>query len=265
MASNSRYHNRSPHQSQSHYHGQHHHHSYYNNKSNNYRSYSNYHPRNTHHDTGSSRSNSRSSTTSVSTPSSLTSRSRTRSRSRQRDNRNHKNSDIKKHPVQYSKIRSPKCTSIRRSRSKSKIEKYRRSPRSSPFSCTLGYELKKRFKPKPITPTPNNLVNQNVTVNEIYDNNSKINSTSNQQNNVPTVSGIKDSNLIKINLSNNNEIKNNDHPSNNNIKSVKTCIIKTLPQLPLPDVEMESDINSSPVMRYAIKLQLKAKNFLFLM
>jgi hypothetical protein len=61
------------------------------------------------------------------------------------------------------------------------------------------------------------------------------------------LTSVTASNLIEINTSNNSEIVNKKEHKQ------RICVTKTLPPLPLPDVDtddMDNDYSSSPVIRY---------------
>jgi hypothetical protein len=157
-------------------------------------------------------------------------------------------------------VKKQKSTTLRsnskkrqqKSRSTSKTAKNRlKSPKNSSDkietttlnSCSLGAELQKKFKssnqisplkkgPQSIvtkaSTTPTNQTNPSrlVNISEMYNNN---NNPSHQPQptslNNTTSSSINSSNLIEINTSNNDK------------KTQKLCITKTLPPLPLPDVD----------------------------
>jgi hypothetical protein len=157
-------------------------------------------------------------------------------------------------------VKKQKSTTLRsnskkrqqKSRSTSKTAKNRlKSPKNSSDkietttlnSCSLGAELQKKFKssnqisplkkgPQSIvtkaSTTPTNQTNPSRLVNnsEMYNNNNNPSHQSQPTSlNNTTNSSINSSNLIEINTSNNDK------------KTQKLCITKTLPPLPLPDVD----------------------------
>jgi hypothetical protein len=162
-------------------------------------------------------------------------------------------------------VKKQKSTALRsnskkrqqKSRSTSKTAKHRlKSPTNSSDkietttlnSCSLGAELQKKFKssnqisplkkgPQSIvtkaSTTPTNQTNPSRLVNnsEMYNNNNNNNNNNPSHQPQPTSlnnttsSSINSSNLIEINTSNNDK------------KTQKLCITKTLPPLPLPDVD----------------------------